>query len=121
LTFPSRSQIPRSGAFYPAIKALGLPSKMKLYVVRVSGNDPEKLLNSRPCKNCIEYMKLFGVKYVFYSNETGEITKEKVDIMESLHESLAVRIYRENKKINDTKKSPRRCPKGSTSLDPAPS
>jgi hypothetical protein len=119
LTFPGPLQIPRSAAFYPAIKALGLPSKMKLYVVRVSGNDPDKLLNSRPCKNCIEYMKLFGVKYVFYSNETGEITKEKVDTMESLHESLAVRIY--YKKILDTKKSPRIYPKESTSLDPAPS
>lgn len=75
-------------------------------------------------------MKLFGVKYVFYSNETGEITKEKVDTMESLHESLAVRIYHNNKKISDSKKSPRSCPLGqafakggsrSTSPDPAPS
>lgn len=91
---------------------------MKLYVVRVSGNDPEKLLNSRPCNNCIEYMKLFGVKYVFYSNEMGEITKEKVDTMESLHESLAFKIYRNNKKISDSKKSPR---SRSISPDPAPS
>lgn len=65
-------------------------------------------------------MKLFGIKYVFYSNEFGKITKEKVDCMESLHESLALRIYRINQKIktNSTKKSPR---SRSISLDPAPS
>jgi hypothetical protein len=91
---------------------------MKLYVVRVSPNDPEKLLNSRPCNNCIEYMKLFGIKYVFYSNELGEITKEKVDCMEMLHDSLALRIYKINNFNKIIKKSPRSRP---NSPDPAPS
>lgn len=63
-------------------------------------------------------MKLFGVKYVFYSNELGEITKEKVDCMESLHESLALRIYRINQSNKTVKKSPRSCP---IPPDPAPS
>lgn len=63
-------------------------------------------------------MKLFGVKYVFYSNEFGEITKEKVDCMELLHDSLALRIYRINQSNKNTKKSPR---SRTISPDPAPS
>ena len=60
-------------------------------------------------------MKLFGVKYVFYSNESGEITKEKVDCMEMLHESLALRIYKTKQLNKNTPKS------RSNSPDPAPS
>lgn len=102
---------------------MGLPSKMKLYVVRVSGNDPDKLLNSRPCNNCIEYMKLFGIKYVFYSNEFGEITKEKVDTMELLHDSLAFKIYMKSKtQVSELKKKSLIAPdkKSKSLLNPGP-
>lgn len=36
---------------------------------------------------------MFGVKWVYYSTENGNIKKEKVDVMEKLHDSIAVRAY----------------------------
>lgn len=65
---------------------------MKIYVIRVSPLD-NKIMNSRPCNNCIEYMRLFDVKWVYYSNSEGGISKEKVKDMPMLHDCIAIRSY----------------------------
>jgi hypothetical protein len=39
--------------------------------------------------NCLNYMKLFGIKSVHYSNENGELITEKIKTMESEHLSVA--------------------------------
>lgn len=64
-------------------------------------------------------MKLFGIKYVFYSNEFGEITKEKVDTMELLHDSLALRIYKKTRNLASELKNHRSgSPNSKTKLEP---
>ena len=65
-------------------------------------------------------MKLFGVKYVFYSNETGEITKEKVDTMELLHESLAFKIYKKSRILASELKKNSSISKSKTLLNSEP-
>lgn len=74
------------------IQNMNLPSKMKLVVIRIDAHGSFVL--SRPCNNCIDYMRLFGVKHVMYSSETGDFIQEKVDIMDKLHDCMAVKTYR---------------------------
>lgn len=40
--------------------------------------DFKSLLDSKPCINCYNMMKLFGVKNIIYSNEYSLITKIKL-------------------------------------------
>lgn len=77
------------------ISNMNLPNKMKLVVVRIDARGA--FVQSRPCNNCIDYLRLFGVKNVIYSSETGEFIQEKVDIMDKLHECMAIKTYRANR------------------------
>jgi len=58
-----------------------------MYVIRVNKND--NLVNSKPCKSCIEVMRMFGIKNIYYSTETGELKKEKTNDIETEHMSIA--------------------------------
>jgi hypothetical protein len=58
-------------------------------VIRI--NNRGEMKNSRPCNNCIRYMKLFNVRKVYYSDNDGDIVLEKVKDMEYLHSSVAQR------------------------------
>lgn len=76
-----------------------LRKKLEIVVIRVNNNG--QLLNSKPCNTCLYYMKLFGVKTVYYSDENGDIIKEKINQIEVEHSSIAHRRYLkylENKK-----------------------
>ena len=68
-----------------------LRKKLEIVVIRV--NNKGQLLNSKPCNSCLYYMKLFGVKSVYYSNENGDIIKEKVNNIEVEHQSVGHRRY----------------------------
>lgn len=50
-----------------------LMKKLKLMVIRVS-NDGEAVL-SKPCKMCLNIIKYFGIKKIFYINEYGDLIK----------------------------------------------
>ena len=50
-------------------------------VVRVSGNGT--LTDSKPCCMCINMMKKFGIYRVYYSDENGCISYQRVDQMQS--------------------------------------
>jgi len=52
---------------------------LDILIIRI--NDTNKLKNSRPCKNCFNSLKNFGISRVFYSNTNGEIVFENVDEM----------------------------------------
>lgn len=54
-----------------------------LTVIRI-GKD-SKLMNSKPCKNCIAFMKKYSIKNVAYSNSNGIIVSEKIKEIKSNH------------------------------------
>ena len=60
-------------------------------VIRINNNG--ELVNSRPCNHCIQNLKMFGVKVVYYSNSQGEIVKESVSDIESEHVTGGQRRY----------------------------
>ena len=51
------------------------------------------LVNSKPCNTCIYYMQLYGIKSVYYSNEEGEIIKEKINNITADHMSISHNKY----------------------------
>jgi len=62
-----------------------------MFVIRV--NNTGNLVNSKPCNTCIYYMQLYGIKSVYYSNEDGEIIKEKIINISSDHMSISQNKY----------------------------
>ena len=51
------------------------------------------LVNSKPCNTCIYYMQLYGIKAVYYSNEDGDIIKEKLNDIIADHLSISQNKY----------------------------
>jgi hypothetical protein len=50
--------------------------KMHLIVIRVTPDG--KLASSKPCNNCIKYIRKLGILYISYSIDGGKIITEKV-------------------------------------------
>ena len=77
---------------------------INLLVIRISKHN--KLLNSKPCANCIQNMKNlpkkkgYNIKNIYYSNENGDIIKTSLRILEKedLHYSRFYRQYKFVKK-----------------------
>lgn len=67
--------------------------KLNMVVIRV--NNSNQLTNSKPCCNCIYYLRLYGIKNIYYSNENGEIIKEKISEIETNHTSISHTKYLE--------------------------
>ena len=55
---------------------------MSIIVIRWNG---VKYKNSKPCKDCCEYMKQQGIKKVFYSNDDEIILCEKISTIKTEH------------------------------------
>lgn len=51
------------------------------------------LKNSRPCNHCVESLKMFGIRNIYYSNDHGQIIKERVITLEQTHVSGGQRRY----------------------------
>lgn len=62
-----------------------LYNKIDIIVIRI--NKSSDLKNSRPCSDCIRYLKEHGIRKVYYSNSAGDIVCEKVKNMEEYHTS----------------------------------
>jgi len=69
-----------------------------MVVIRI--NTKNELVNSKPCENCIYYLRLYGIKNVYYSNENGEIVKEKITEIESEHRTISHTRYLEYLETN---------------------
>jgi hypothetical protein len=64
---------------------------LEILVIRV---DKDGLLkNSRPCNHCVESLKMFGIRNIYYSNDHGQIIKERVITLEQTHVSGGQRRY----------------------------
>lgn len=60
-----------------------------MMVIRVSKKGT--INQSKPCINCLNYLYLFGIKEVYYSDDNGEIIKEKVRNLDTNHHSFTAR------------------------------
>lgn len=66
-------------------------AKCILWVVRVSSDD--KLVDSKPCCNCLIKLKKIGIKKIGYSDSNGNIVLKNTKEMFSTHESVAQTSY----------------------------
>jgi cytidine deaminase len=60
-------------------------SKISLIVIKYSAG---KLRMSKPCGACINSMRALGFKDIYYTDEDGNITVEKIRDIESTHISF---------------------------------
>lgn len=61
---------------------------VSVIVIRWNGY---RFMNSRPCKHCSKMLRNIGVKTIYYSDEDGDITYERVKDLHSEHLSFARR------------------------------
>ena len=66
-----------------------LRRKLEIVVIRV--NRFGCLVNSKPCSSCLYYLRLYGVRNIYYSDDDGEIIKEKIAEVETSHKSVGHR------------------------------
>lgn len=71
-----------------------------VFVIRIDKNN--KLKNSYPCNSCIRRFYDIGVKNIYYSNEDGNIVKERVCNLENRFFTSGDRyIFRNNYHTNN--------------------
>jgi len=63
-------------------------ARTDILVFRKSSNG---ISNSKPCLECIETMKKWGIRRVYYSTDNGDLVYEKVLNMYSTHRSKMTR------------------------------
>ena len=61
---------------------------LSIVVIRWNG---EYIKNSKPCKHCCEYMKNLGIKKIIYSDDNGNMIREKISELSSNHICLSRR------------------------------
>jgi deoxycytidylate deaminase len=70
-------------------KNIGNLCKFSLLVIRVNNNN--KLMESKPCSNCINYIKSLGIKKIYYSTSDSNIKYNKINNLHSEHISVGFR------------------------------
>jgi hypothetical protein len=76
-----------NNAFYVTDKKIRkLLSNVTIVVIRWNGY---KFTGSKPCKNCTDMLKQLGIKQVYYSNNDGSMTLEKVRNLTTDHLSIS--------------------------------
>ena len=69
-----------------------LKRKYKNLTIRVYRKDKQgNYVNSKPCNNCIIFMKQYHIKYVIYSNSENGFTREKLSEIVPTHYSKGYR------------------------------
>ncbi len=76
-------------------------SSVVICVIRIN-NMNEQVSMSKPCKNCIMRMQYLGIKKIYYSDEKGQITCNKLKDMNTNYVSANDRAYRPGKIIKYT-------------------
>lgn len=66
-------------------------SKCTIWVVRLSSNND--LVDSKPCKICLDTMKKIGIKKIGYSDTNGNIILTNINKLSSDHQSDAQLSY----------------------------
>lgn len=73
-----------------------LLTNIDIVIIRISSKG-SILKNSRPCNQCLNILKKFNIRRVYYSNDFGEIVYEKTIDMESGHVCAGERFHKKNK------------------------
>jgi len=81
------------------IRRKKLPKKLSLIVVRV--NKLGQLCNSKCCFLCLSILKAFNIDKIYYSNENGSITVERVKNMKSNVISASMTQYIKHNPCNN--------------------
>jgi len=76
--------------YYLEDKIIRHLNKSSIVVIRHKNG---KLTMSKPCKNCISFMKTLGIKKIYYSNENGNIIVENIKKIKTTHISCTNRYY----------------------------
>lgn len=64
--------------------------KYHVLVIRIDRNG--NLKNSKPCSECIQFMKTFGgIRNVYYTDSNGDLICEKLTDMYTSHNSKGMR------------------------------
>jgi len=63
-----------------------------LYLLRIT-RGTGAISGSRPCRECIRLLASYGVTRIFYTNDDGTVTIEKVREMKSTHSSAGYRNF----------------------------
>lgn len=78
---------------------------LDIIIIRVKklANGELVLKNSRPCNNCIDKMKTYGIRKVYYSNDNGDIVYEFLESMPKIHISSGtiLKKYMNNIDLNN--------------------
>lgn len=69
---------------------------MDIIIIRISSKN-HILKNSRPCNDCIDNLRKYNIRKVYYSNDFGEIVCEKIDEMKKIHFCSGTKYH---KKLN---------------------
>jgi deoxycytidylate deaminase len=69
-------------------------TKCTLVIIRI--NRQGELCLSKPCANCVKYLKYYGIKKIFYSSDTG-FESTSSDKIENAHMTL---YFRRAAKLN---------------------
>lgn len=82
---------------------------LDIIIIRIKelSNGDIVLKNSRPCNSCIDKMRTYGIRKVYYSNDKGDIVYEFLEEMPKLHTSSGsiLKNYISNISIDEIKTS----------------
>jgi tRNA(Arg) A34 adenosine deaminase TadA len=67
-----------------------MKKKVNLLVIRLTMNG--KLSDSHPCCMCVNMLKMYGVKRVYYSTPDGGLCCQKVKSLDDSHVSHGLRL-----------------------------
>jgi hypothetical protein len=62
-----------------------------LIVIRI-GDQDKRIMMSKPCANCIRYIKLLNIKKIYYSDKDGNLVREGANIKSDHHSRLSISI-----------------------------
>jgi cytidine deaminase len=60
-----------------------------LVVIRI-GDQNKRIMMSKPCANCIQYIKLLNIKKIYYSDNSGNLIREGSNITSNHYSRLSV-------------------------------
>jgi tRNA(Arg) A34 adenosine deaminase TadA len=75
----------------------GISTKSFIMVLRISRTGT--IHDSKPCSECLKYMKKYGVKRICYSNQNGDFVIEKACELVTNYKTLYYRILEKEGKV----------------------
>jgi len=77
--------------FYRQKSYSKLVKKLKKTDILVFRTSATGIKNSKPCSQCIETLKYFNIRGVFYTSENGVLVYEKISNIKNNHRSQMTR------------------------------